>query len=104
MLRESEMNHRTSYRLLLLIVLLLGFAWQVSAQEATIVGTVTDPTGASVPGATIAITNKDTGVVRQFESTATGEYVAPGLFIGHYSVRTEAKGFKPVEHKEVVLQ
>src|SRR3974390_1102125 len=104
MLRESEMNHRVSYRLLVLIVLLLGFAWQVSAQEATIVGTVTDPTGASVPGASIALTNTDAGRVRQCESSATGEYGAPSLQIGHYTVRAESKGFKPVEHKDVVLQ
>jgi len=88
----------------LLIIVLLGFASPAFAQEATIVGTVTDPTGATVPGASIAITNTDTGQVLQFQSNTAGEYVAPSLHIGHYLVRAEAKGFKSVEHKDVVLQ
>jgi hypothetical protein len=88
----------------LVLVVALGLASSAFAQEATIVGTVTDPTGAAVPKAAIAITNVDTGQVRQFESNEAGEYVAPSLHIGRYVVRAEAKGFKPIEHKDVVLQ
>src|SRR5579871_4498608 len=98
------MNQRSAYRLLVLLLLLLGFVFQVSAQEATIVGTVTDPTGAAVPNATIRITNINTGKVSPFTSNAVGEYVAPSLQIGRYLVRAEAAGFKPIERTEVVLQ
>ena len=98
------MNHRIAFRLATLCILLLAVAFQVSAQDATIVGTVTDPTGASVPNANISIKNTDTGLIQQFKSNTAGEFVAPSLHIGHYLVRAEAAGFKPMERKDVVLQ
>src|SRR6516225_5324253 len=98
MLRESDMNHRIVLRLGALLIVLLGLAFQAFAQEATILGTVTDPTGATVPAATIRITNTDTGRAQTFPSNATGEYAAPSLQIGRYVVRAEASGFKSVEH------
>ncbi len=66
------------------------FAGQALAQEATIVGTVTDPTGAAVPNAAITITNTDTGVTRNLPTNGDGQYVAPDLIIGHYTVRVTA--------------
>ena len=85
-------------------MLLLGFAFQALAQEATIVGTVTDPTGATVPNASIAIKNIDTGQVTQFSSNEVGQFVAPGLHIGRFTVVVEASGFKKAERRELVLQ
>jgi Carboxypeptidase regulatory-like domain len=79
------------------------FATSSFAQEATIVGTVTDPTGAAVPNATITITNNDTGVERALPSNGDGQYVAPDLHIGHYTVRATASGFKVAEQKNLVL-
>jgi len=98
------MNQRIAFRLGTLLILLLVVAFQASAQEATIVGTVTDPTGALVPSANITITNTDTGLIQQFQSNTAGEYVAPSLHIGHYLVRAEAAGFKLAQRKDVVLQ
>jgi hypothetical protein len=63
-------------------------------ETASIVGTVTDPTGASVPGAKITITNTETGLVRASTTNATGNYTARELTIGHYTVQVEAPGFK----------
>lgn len=79
------------------------FASQAMAQEATIVGTVTDPTGASVANAAVAITNTDTGVTRNLPTNGDGQYVAPDLHIGHYIVRATASGFKGAEQKDLVL-
>src|SRR6266849_3965476 len=91
-------------RLAAFFTLLLGvFVSQAVAQEATIVGTVTDPSGAAVPNVTITITNSDTGQVRKLSTNADGQYVAPDLRIGHYAIRAEASGFKAVEQKDVVL-
>ncbi|MBZ5577291.1 MAG: TonB-dependent receptor [Acidobacteriia bacterium] len=98
------MSQRDLYRFLVVLMLLVGFAFQASAQEATIVGTVTDPTGATVPNASIAITNTNTGQVRQLQSNAVGEYVAPSLQIGRYTVRAQAAGFKATETKDLLLQ
>ncbi len=92
-------------RVVFLICVLLGlFASQALAQEATIVGTVTDPTGAAVPNANIAITNTDTGIVRQVPTNDAGQYLAPSLQIGHYKARVEVAGFKKGERTDIVLQ
>ncbi|HXK06138.1 MAG TPA: TonB-dependent receptor [Verrucomicrobiae bacterium] len=98
------MNYRRVPRFGVLLSVLFVVALQVSAQEATIVGTVTDPTGATVPNANIRITNSETGRVSVFSTSVAGEYVAPSLRIGHYLVRAEAAGFRPIEQKDVVLQ
>jgi len=86
----------------------LGFLLLVATisafgQEATIVGTVTDPSGAAVPKASITITNNDTGVVRTVVSNGDGQFVAPDLHIGRYSVRATASGFKIAEQTGLVL-
>jgi hypothetical protein len=73
------------------------------AQEATIVGAVTDPTGASVPNAAITITNVETGQTRNLTSSSEGQFVAPDLHIGRYTVRAVAPGFKATEQNNVVL-
>jgi hypothetical protein len=87
----------------LLAALFVIFAGQALAQEATIVGTVTDPTGAAVAGASIAITNTETGVSRTLPTAGDGQYVAPDLAIGRYNVRAAAAGFKASEQKDLVL-
>jgi len=80
------------------------FATSAFAQEATIVGTVTDPTGLLVANAAVKITNTDTGIVTNLATNTDGQFVAPDLHIGHYIVRAEAKGFKSGERKDIVLQ
>jgi len=74
------------------------------AQEATIVGTVTDPSGAAVPGVQVTITNTDTGVVHHILSNDAGQYVAPDIHIGHYNLSIEASGFKAAHRNDLVLQ
>ncbi|HXE80030.1 MAG TPA: carboxypeptidase-like regulatory domain-containing protein [Vicinamibacterales bacterium] len=64
------------------------------AVTGTILGTVTDPTGAVLPGATVTVTNQDTGFSRTVVSDAQGEYVTPQLPTGVYTVAGELSGFK----------
>src|SRR5580693_8181357 len=73
------------------------------AQQATIVGTVTDPSGAVVPDVAVTLTNTDTGVSHVIPTNDAGQYVAVDLQIGHYKVKAEAKGFKVTEQKDIVL-
>lgn len=87
-----------------LFAFLLVSATLALAQEATIVGTVTDPTGAAVPRVKVTIVNNDTGITRNLITGGDGQYVAPSLGIGHYSVRAEATGFKSGERQNVVLK
>jgi outer membrane receptor protein involved in Fe transport len=77
-------------------LVLLFFAASVSAQtfRGTILGTVTDSTGASVPGAAVTVKNVDTGLSRTVTTSDDGTYSAPELPIGSYTVSVEKAGFK----------
>jgi hypothetical protein len=88
----------------LLVVLFAGLPFLASAQRATLVGTVTDPSGAVVPNVTISVTNVETGLVRKIQTNDSGQYVVPDLNIGHYNVKAEAGGFKVAEQRGIVLQ
>ncbi len=94
---------KQSIRFIVVLCLVGLFASYAFAQEATIVGTVTDPTGAAVPNAAITITNVETGIASNFTTNDVGQYAAPGLKIGRYSLRLTASGFKTVEQKDIVL-
>ena len=91
-------------RSLVLLLGLLLMSTAVFAQAtATLVGTVSDASGAAVPSAKIVITNTETGLVRSTETNATGSYAARDLPIGHYTVRVEAAGFKAYERTGITL-
>jgi len=77
------------------LLLLLGSYGIGQEITATILGTVTDPSGAVVSGATIIVVNTDKAIVlRRLTTSRSGEYVVPLLPIGHYDVTAEAPGFK----------
>ncbi len=76
------------------------------AQETTgtIGGTVLDSSGAPVPGATVSITAQDRNIeVRTTKTDAAGNYSAPQLLVGKYSVSVEAQGFKTSVKKDITL-
>lgn len=72
-------------------------------QQATIVGTVTDPSGAVIPNVEVTIANRDTQVSHTFRTNDVGQYVAPDLAIGNYDLKAAASGFRVEETKGVVL-
>ncbi|PYT27914.1 MAG: hypothetical protein DMG57_16750 [Acidobacteria bacterium] len=72
-------------------------------QTATILGTVTDTSSGVVPSATITIVNTATRVQRTVETNTAGNYIAPELPIGPYSLKAEQKGFKSYERTGIVL-
>lgn len=87
-----------------LAVASLLFAARLQAQEtADIVGTVTDTSGAVVPGATVTLTNVGTNISQSTQSSASGDYVFNLLQVGTYSVKVEAKGFKTFVAPSVTL-
>jgi Carboxypeptidase regulatory-like domain len=80
---------------LLSLCLALSSAKILYAQaNAGITGTVTDPTGAVVPGAAVTITNLSTGIAEHTTTSSAGTYAVTGLTPGVYSVTVEATGFK----------
>jgi hypothetical protein len=96
---------RFDLRLVLLLgALIVLFAAQGLAQEATIVGTVTDPSGAAVANAKVTLTNVETGVAKVETTNDAGQYNAVDIHIGHYDIKAEAGGFKTIERKGMVLQ
>ena len=66
----------------------------MAQQNSEIVGTVTDQTGAAVPGATLVLTQTETGFVYNSTSNSTGGYSFPGLNVGTYTLKATAKGFE----------
>ena len=75
-----------------------------SAQvQATIVGTVTDPSGAAVPGANITIVNAAKGFTHRYTSNSAGEYTGAGIPIGEYKVEVEAAGFQRLTRSSITL-
>lgn len=64
------------------------------AVSATLLGTITDASGAAVPGVKVTITAPATGATSSAESNSSGNYTFPDLTPGTYSVTGEAQGFK----------
>lgn len=71
-------------------------------QEATIVGTVTDPTGAAVAGAKVTLTNTDSGIERTLTAGADGQYVAPDL--RRVDRVAFGRGYRRIPHDDFELQ
>lgn len=86
-------------------VFCLSLGGYMGAQTNTgrILGVVTDPSGATVAGATVIITEVQRGTTRSLTTTQAGEYVAPDLMPGLYKVRVEAKGFKTSERTDIQI-
>ena len=78
---------------------------QIVAQitTATLGGTVTDSSGAAVPGAQIEVHNLGTAAVRTVSSEASGRYTVPDLPPGQYEVSASKTGFATSLHKGIVL-
>ena len=68
---------------------------------SAILGQVTDPTNAVVPGATVTIANRETGLKRTAKTDAAGRFNFPQLKPGTYSVRVDAQGFEPQQNDAV---
>ena len=98
-----KVRSRYTRSLLVTCGLIVFGSFLAVAQEATIVGTVTDPSGAAVPKVSIIITNRDTNVVTTSSTNDVGQYVVPHLSIGHYTVKAQAGSFKAVETQGIVL-
>ena len=75
---------------------------QTTISTGSIVGTVTDPTGAVVSGAKVQITNKGTSQVATTTTTSSGAYASGALTPGDYIVRIEASGFKTTQIPVIV--
>src|SRR5207253_6094479 len=79
-----------------LAAVILIFSGTANAQtfRGTILGTVTDSSGAAIAGAAVAVKNVNTGLSRTVTTSEDGTYAVPELPIGTYTVTVEKAGFK----------
>jgi Carboxypeptidase regulatory-like domain len=87
----------------LLCVGLLTLSFSALAQEATIVGTVVDPSGSVVPNATVVATDTNTNQAQTTKTNDVGQYAFPALPIGNYNIEAKAPGFKTSTQTGIVL-
>ena len=78
---------------LTVVLLASGMAW-AQVTRATLAGTVTDDSGALIPGAEITVTHTDTGQSRTVVSNNEGAYFVPGLSLGNYELAASLPGFQ----------
>jgi hypothetical protein len=81
---------------ILMAFCLMAISWttlHAQSDSASVTGTVTDTTGAAVPGATITLTNIDTNAVSKGTSNGSGDFRLNALPIGNYRAKVEMKGF-----------
>src|SRR6202041_1270789 len=69
----------------------------------SIVGTVTDPTGAVVPNATVVVTDVSKGTSQTVQSNGSGNYSVSRLIPDTYTVKATAQGFDPAEADNVII-
>jgi len=90
-------------RLLAILIAFLSASAQVDYATATLKGTVLDPQGAVIAGATVTAVNAGTGVSREVKAASDGRYQIPALPPGIYQVTFTAQGFAKEIAKSIEL-
>jgi hypothetical protein len=99
--------HSCVRRTVLCLVAVLIFAAIPSAAQlptGTILGTVKDSSGASMPGVMVTLRNADTNLTKTATTEPDGSYRFPELSVGHYEIKAEAPGFKTETHTGLNLE
>src|SRR5207244_3709110 len=79
------------------LILTLGYALAWAQATAQVSGTVTDQSGARLPGAEVTATQTETGLVRTVVTNETGSYGLPSLPTGPYTLGVSMPGFRTLE-------
>src|SRR5262245_14742311 len=90
-------------RILLVFVLLAALNLSAQTFRGTILGTVTDPSGAVVAGAKVTVKNTGTSLERTTQTSGDGSYSLPELPIGTYDVTVTQSGFQTFVAKGVTV-
>src|SRR5256885_9575671 len=94
-IREFHITRRTAiYFVLILVVLAAGAQGALAQSTASLSGTVTDASGATVPNARVVVTNQGTGVTSSTQTDASGAYLFPSLPMGVYRLEVSASSFQ----------
>jgi hypothetical protein len=100
---SSIVRRFLSAALLLVLLVVASTARAQSASAGTVIGTVTDPTGAVIPGATITVTDLSTKTARTVVSNKDGQYVLPDVQPGNYEIEVFKAGFSTDEIPELTV-
>src|SRR3974390_3328683 len=100
-IRVSNMNMFIRVLAASVCALLLGAQAYSQGSAGRILGAITDQSGGVVAGATVTVLDVDRGITRTLTADQAGEYVAPNLLPGKYTVRAEFKGFKKAERQNI---
>src|SRR5689334_7386830 len=84
-------------------LLMTCWAW-AQTDTARIVGTVSDTSGAVIPGVTVTVTSEKTGAQRSAVSDEKGYFLITPLLAATYSVKADQPGFSGGEYSGVILQ
>src|SRR6266480_1178919 len=87
-----------------LLALVCACAAFAQRDLATLVGTVSDPSGGIIANAKVTISETGTGQVYTLATGSTGEFVRPALKPSTYSVTVNAPGFRTAEQKDILLK
>jgi len=91
---------------LLLLLLVCGFVSQPASAQVlygSVIGTVTDPSGAIIPNAKVSITSKDTGQSREDTADESGRYSFVNVLPGNYTLKVQATGFRAFAANDVAI-
>lgn len=96
---------KSNFRTLSLIILSLVVPASLAAQthRASVRGTIFDPNGAAIPGASVSVTRLETGEVRTATTNSEGEYAITSLPAGEYEVKVQSTGFGSYSKKIELL-
>jgi hypothetical protein len=103
-LGDSLMRKIFAYLFVCLLMLSASYGWAQSINSGDIRGTVTDPTGAVVPGTTVTVLNNDTGVSLTFTSNGAGLYDTNSIVPGHYTITFTHAGFEQEVRGPITLE
>jgi hypothetical protein len=99
------MRNLVIFAVLSLVAFVGSVRLQAQVNTGTILGRITDPSGAVISNITVTATNQDTGFSRSGVTSADGSYIIPLLPIGsNYSVITAGRGFRVSEQSGITVQ
>jgi hypothetical protein len=85
-------------------ILFLSLPAFSQANTGRIIGEISDQSGGVIAGATVTVIDVARGISRSLITDGAGEYAAPNLTPGTYTVRAEAKGFRTIERQNIILE
>ena len=102
--RDGVMTATSKLFLATFAFLLFSGAALAQTTAGRVLGTLTDQSGAAVPGATVSVTDVQRGTARTVTTDDSGDYAIPDLQPGSYKIHVEARGFKAAERPSVQVE